>query len=498
MRRNSIANYIGQFYVIFIGILMLPLYLKYLGAETYGLIGFFTILQAWLGLLDVGLSPTLTREAARLKHSNAGLIKLKKILRSIEAIFTVIAVIIFLSIWAFSEWIARNWLQVHELSFHEVAYCITLMGFIISIRWVVGLYKGCINGLEYQVWLNSYGVVINTLRFVGAYFLVKYLSQTPSTFFEYQATIALIEFVVIAVKLYGLLPTSSNIVKPSFREVKEILPYALNMTYLTILWVVFTQLDKLMLSHYIPLRDYAYYAIVVAVSGALLQLSSPLMQAIMPRMVALYSQGQEKEMLTLYRKATQFISVLMFSVCGMVAVFGSELLYLWTESREAANWGGPILFWYALGNCIMSISAFQYYLQVVHGDLKYHVRFNVAFILLALPIIYLSVLWYGAMGAAIAWFGLQLVAFIYWPAFIHHRFAPGMHCDWLLKDVLPLFITSVFILLLLHSQINIENAERLTIFFALVLSGVTILTANILVSKFTRQIVFSFINRARR
>ena len=31
-----------------------PLYIKYMGAEAYGLVGFFTMLQAWFGLLDMG------------------------------------------------------------------------------------------------------------------------------------------------------------------------------------------------------------------------------------------------------------------------------------------------------------------------------------------------------------------------------------------------------------------------------------------------------------
>jgi hypothetical protein len=39
-----------------------PLYIKYLGIEAYGLIGIFVMLQAWLTLLDMG---ALGREMAR-------------------------------------------------------------------------------------------------------------------------------------------------------------------------------------------------------------------------------------------------------------------------------------------------------------------------------------------------------------------------------------------------------------------------------------------------
>ena len=47
LKRNILASYTSQIYVTLVGILILPLYLKYMGAEAYGLVGFFTMLHAW-------------------------------------------------------------------------------------------------------------------------------------------------------------------------------------------------------------------------------------------------------------------------------------------------------------------------------------------------------------------------------------------------------------------------------------------------------------------
>jgi len=44
------------------GVAFVPLYIKYLGVEAYGLIGIFAILQSMLALLDMGMKPTLSRE----------------------------------------------------------------------------------------------------------------------------------------------------------------------------------------------------------------------------------------------------------------------------------------------------------------------------------------------------------------------------------------------------------------------------------------------------
>ena len=47
------------------GLIFVPVYIKYLGIESYGLIGFFASMQAWFALLDMGMTPTLGREIAR-------------------------------------------------------------------------------------------------------------------------------------------------------------------------------------------------------------------------------------------------------------------------------------------------------------------------------------------------------------------------------------------------------------------------------------------------
>ncbi|MGM0520099.1 MAG: hypothetical protein ACQERD_10695 [Campylobacterota bacterium] len=117
-------------------------------------------------------------------------------------------------------------------------------------------------------------------------------------------------------------------------------------------------------------------------------------------------------MLSLYRKGTRFISIIIFSVVGMVSFFSYELLYAWSGNVEASTWAAPVLFWYAWGNAFL---AFQYYLQFAHGELKYHIKFNTFFPILALPIVYFAVTNYGALGAGIAWFAIQLFVFLIWP-----------------------------------------------------------------------------------
>ena len=104
--RNTTLSYAGQAYALLVGILIMPFYLGHLGAEAYGLIGFFSVMQAWLQLLDAGMSPSLVRAVAHqqslpTEERNAG-----HLLRSFEIIFVPLAVLCCVVIYAASPWIA--------------------------------------------------------------------------------------------------------------------------------------------------------------------------------------------------------------------------------------------------------------------------------------------------------------------------------------------------------------------------------------------------------
>lgn len=491
------ANYIGQFYTMFIGIFMLPFYLKYLGAEAYGLVGFFTVLMSWMALLDMGLSTTLQRETAKLKDKINGLLELKKITLSIEILYFVMSMIIFIFVFFGSYWLAINWLDFKELSIETVEISIKIMAFMLVFRWLVGLYSGSVLGFEEQVWFNKYKVVIDTLKFVGAFLLIVFISSDIVYLFLYQLVIGLIEFVIIKIKVNSFFKSVEK-VKPSIVKLKKIAPFALGIAYTAGIWIFITQLDKLMLSHYLPLEQYGYFALVIAVANAILQLFQPIGQAILPRMTSLLSNGKEQEMINLYHKSTQLVAIIVLSVSGMVAVFSYELLYSWSGNLEASIWASPVLFWYALGNGAVALLSFQYYMQYAHGNLNYHVKGNTYFGFIQIVVIALAVHFYGAIGAGIAWFGLQTFFLLWWPGFIHSKFAPGIHKNWIFKDILPILLMSVVYLLIVKNiGINFDGFSRLISFLMLILSGVGMLVFNIIVSEVGREYIQRIVKKVR-
>jgi O-antigen/teichoic acid export membrane protein len=193
------------------------------------------------------------------------------------------------------------------------------------------------------------------------------------------------------------------------------------------------------LSRLLPLADYGYFTLAVLVAGGVWVISGPVSLALMPRMARLEAEGDHAGLIRVYRQATQMVAVIAGAACATLAFCAEPLLWAWTGDAVLAHQAAPVLILYALGNGILSITAFPYYLQYAKGNLQLHLLGNTVFVMLLIP----SIIWaagkYGGSGAGYVWLIMNLVCFIFWLPFLHHKFVPGLHWKWYFQDVLMIF-----------------------------------------------------------
>ncbi len=436
-KRNILANYVSQIYVTLIGIIMLPLYIRYMGAEAYGLVGFFAMLQAWFQLLDMGLTPTMARETARFNGDATDGLSLRRLLRAMEGIFIGVAVLGGAAMMAGSGAIAGSWLKVQQLPLLEVQHAIMLMSVIVALRWVSGLYRSAINGFERLVWLGGFNTLLATARFALVIPLFIYVGTSATLFFSYQLLLALIEVFVLVVQTYRLLPKVSQAARTPWQwaPLRSVLKFSLSIAFTGSIWVLVTQTDKLVLSKLLPLSDYAYFTLAVLVAGGVLLISGPISGALLPRLTKLSATGDDVGLIRLYRNATQLVSVIAIPAALVLAFFAEQVLWAWTGDAAIAHKAAPVLTLYALGNGILALGAFPYYLQFAKGNLRLHMIGNGLFVILLIPALIWATMRYGVIGAGYAWLGSNALYFLAWVPKVHGKFIHGLHIQWLLQDV---------------------------------------------------------------
>lgn len=454
-KRNVVASYASQIYVALVGIAILPLYLRYMGAEAYGLVGFFTMLQAWFNLLDMGLTPTVARETARFHGGATDALNYRRLLRSLQIIFSAVALVGGGVMVLSSSQIAEHWLKVDTLSQAQVQLALQLIAVSVALRWTAGLYRGCISGAEQLVWLGSFNVLVATLRFVGVLPVLIWVSHSPVTFFTYQLLVAIVELVGLVIKAYDLFPailedeplgwSAGSLVTP----IKSVLKFSLTIAFTSSVWVLVTQTDKLVLSKLLPLADYGYFTLAVLAASGVMIISGPISGALLPRMTMLQAEGDETGLIRTYRKATQMVAIIAVPTCLVLTFFPGQVLWAWTGDVRVATQAAPVLRLYALGNGFLAMSAFPYYLQFAKGDVKLHLIGSAIFVILLIPVLVWATLRYGATGAAYAWFGANTLYFFVWVPLVHRRFAKKLHRLWLVHDLISILAPGVVITLML-------------------------------------------------
>lgn len=109
------ANFAGSIWQALMGLVFIPFYIKFMGIESYGLIGIFATLQVIFGLLDVGLGSTLTREMARLSALPHKEQEMRNLVRTLETIYWSVAVFVGMTVVALSPIIAHHWIKAGQL-----------------------------------------------------------------------------------------------------------------------------------------------------------------------------------------------------------------------------------------------------------------------------------------------------------------------------------------------------------------------------------------------
>ena len=451
------------------------------------------MLQAWFNLLDMGLTPTVARETARFRGGATDALSYRRLLRALQLIFIAIAFLGGGAMFVFSGLIADGWLKVQTLPLAQVQLALQLMAVGAALRWMSGLYRGCISGSEQLVWLGGFNAFVATLRFVVVLPVLIWVGHSPAVFFTYQLLVAVIELVGLAAKAYALFPAvplgQQLGWSPAslFMPVKPVLRFSLTIAFTSSVWMLVTHTDKLVLSKLLPLADYGYFTLAVLAASGVMMISGPISGALLPRMARLQAEGNEAGLIRLYRNATQMVAVIAIPACLVLTFFAEQVLWVWTGDAQAAGQAAPVLRLYAMGNGFLALAAFPYYLQFAKGDLKLHLIGNALFIVLLLPALIWATLQYGVIGAGYAWLSANAFYFLIWVPKVHGRFVKGLHIQWLLKDVGMVVLLTLAATAVLNKLIYWPE-QRIALAFYVVIVSLALLIIAAIGSSWLREI----------
>jgi O-antigen/teichoic acid export membrane protein len=448
LKENIVANVLGRAWGVVSIYLFVPLYLKFLGIESYGLVGFYSILLGVLGLADIGLTATLSREMARLSVRKNAIGEMGESLRTYETLYLFISLAVASVIWVLAPFIAERWLNASTLQPQEITSAIRLMGIAVAIQLPSGLYSGGLLGLQKQVLANSLQIGWGVLRGVGAVLVLWLFSPTILAFAFWQLFSNAVYCFGVRLTLWRAVSPATW--KPRFNRLvfRDTWRYTTGMAGMAFLSTILIQTDKLVVSKMLSLESFGYYILAGSLAVAPMVLASPIGLAIFPRLTGLVSMGDKDALKKLYHKACKLVSVAVLPGGLTLAAYAGNFIFAWTGSIPALQKAGPVASLLLGGQIMQAITLVPFYLSLAHGQTKLILYVQICSILVVVPLLILLITKYGFIGGGVSWLVMNLCALPPYMYFLHRRLLPGELQTWALHDIgRPLFAALPIILL---------------------------------------------------
>ncbi len=312
-----------------------------------------------------------------------------------------------------------------------------LMGALAVFQWPVSFYQGGLMGLGRQVVFNGLSILFSTLSSGGAVLILWCVSPTIQAFFLWLVAVNCAKAILLAALLWKSLPVANRPSRFDFARVRSVGRFAVGMGGIGICSLILTQSDKVIVSKLLSLKVFGYYSLASMFGTGLSMVVISVFNTMFPRFSAL-AQGNEDALRDLYFRCTQLMAVLILPLAAVLALFSTEILQLWTRNAEVARNAGPIMALLVVGSALNGLMTLPYALQLAYGWTSIGLRIAVFLLIMSVPAVWFMAKYYGGVGAACVWPGLNAIYMLVGVPLTHRRLLKGEAWRWLGEVALPL------------------------------------------------------------
>jgi len=387
------------------------MYVKLLGIESYGLIGFYTSWVAIIAIIDTGISATMIREiawrSARPEENDSISTLVTTLEWSYWGIILFFGFVSFLIAWIYGGF----WFNDSQLSSETIRDALLLMSIALVAQVPSGFYTSGLIGLQQQSISATVLALFGTVRGVGAVVVLVSISSDIRLFFIWQIVISLFQTIAMRYFMYGKINTSSLVARFSYDTLDDVKVFAGKMMLITVLGVLVSQMDKMMLSRMISMEMLGYYMLAWTVASGLMRFTIPLLQVVSPYLTETVSKGDSKELEKKISFSSQIMTSMIVPPVVLIILFSEQIILLWVGDPLIAVNVGNILPYMIVGTLMISVAYIPLSVLYSRGMLDDVLKINFISALILLVSIYLAITEYGVIGAAICWAGYCVILY---------------------------------------------------------------------------------------
>lgn len=444
IRRNIVANALGRGWSTLLGVGILPVYIRFLGAEAYGLVGLYATIAAICSLFDAGISASLGRELARANAGEAPGKQTAELVRTAEVLYFTIGLALGGLIALSAPWIVTKWLNLRHLSPEDATQAVRLMGLFFVFQWSTGLYLAGLSGLQRQVELNLVTSVGSTVRAVGSVVILWAVSSSIVAFYWWQVCATAAYFVACRETMWRTQGVDRQEAAFRWSVVRSVRRFAAGVTLLSVVAVACLQLDKVVLTRLVPLEAFGYYSFATSVAASVTVFGQPVLAAIYPAMIEARELRDQPRLASLFHRAAQIVSVAIFAPAAVLCAFSPVVLRLWARDPAMAGHASQLVSVCVVGAALNGVALMPYNLTLAAGRVRPALIVASSGVFIYATVLVLLAPRLGVMAGAMGGVLVNFTGLLVYAYFAVGPLLPGQGWRWLGADLLwPLSIASI-------------------------------------------------------
>jgi len=405
LARNTIYNLIGQGAPILIAIFAIPLLIKGLGTDRFGVLTLAWVVVGYFSLFDFGLGRALTKVVAE-KLGSGQQEDIPAVVWTTLSLMIAFGLLGAVLLAVCAHWFVDVVLKVPDILKSETVNSFYLLAFSIPIVISTAGLRGVLEAQQRFELVNIVRSIMGAFTYLGP-LLVLPFSHSLFAVVGVLVVSRVLTWLAHLFFCFYTMPELTQSFTVDRTAIKPLMYFGSWMTVTNIIGPLMVYLDRFLIGALLTVSAVAYYTTPYEIVTKLWIIPGALIGVLLPAFSASFMQ--DRNLTTkLFIRSVKYIFLVMFPVSLIIVTFAHEGLNIWIGA-EFAGKSMRVLQFLTIGVFINSIAQVPFVLLQGLGrpDLSAKI------ILMQIPI-YLLILWwsvrnYGIEGAAFAWTARVLI-----------------------------------------------------------------------------------------
>lgn len=396
--RNAIYNLVGETVPILAALLAIPVLIRSLGTDRFGLLTIVWMVIGYFGLFDFGLGRALTKIVAE-KLGAGRPDEVPALVWTALAIMLALGVIGMAIVAAVSPVLVHRVIKMPAALQPETLRAFELLAVSIPVVICSSGLRGCLEGMHRFDLVNAVRTPMGIFSFVGPLLVLPFSTSLVAVVLVLLAGRVVTCLVYLSL-LFRTFPAVRRAIGVNRSAIRPLFRFGSWMTVSNLASPLMTTFDRFIVGMLLSTQAVAYYATPYDVTAKLLVIPGALAGALFPTFSAEFASDPTR-VRRIFGRSIAHIFLVLFPVTLAIVALAHEGLQLWL-GPEFARASTPVLQLLAAGILVNSLAFVPLALIQAVGRPDLAAKLHMVELPLYLVAIYGLIEWRGIDGAAIA------------------------------------------------------------------------------------------------